>query len=476
MNKFFKKLLLLLALVMASISSYAQVTFDDLKILKNNKEPTISAFSQKDQEAIKGSFPDPDYRRTVRNKLYLSIMEFLNNDYSKCEMSIVNRFVDKINITGLTVNQTYIEKLLKMLRIDNAIDDIAYKMLSAINQDYFALSEIEQKYTDTNLNLNSNRPSELSELYESFKKWPNETTECAYGRFIDLLENVPLSKKPKKKKVFKTRLKTLASYNKQALKASIISPASYHKLEYLRRHSNVIRGELWFADYFQTMQTVKDSNANDQPDNSIYQFEKENNFSSEHLKRLNKISVRELLYIKYNAQQISQLAEVLIKASRRMGSDPNVEAYLPTITQEFTIINDQGEKENYVETLKLTPLEQYNYARKRMRKDILDLQVTEEFRSTDIYYRDIVMAALETGYITFEEISVVVQYDDLWNPTKTKFEKVMNFIFGVANVGTFFVPPPFNIVSSIALTVVEGVIDQKHKNGADNDNPATIID
>ena len=111
-----------------------------------------------------------------------------------------------------------------------------------------------------------------------------------------------------------------------------------------------------------------------------------------------------------------------------------------------------------------------------MRKDIHDIQQMDIFIGKRIFYDEIVMAAFETGYVTIEDLKYVVQYDDLWNPSETKFEKVVGYIRSILGVATFFVPPPFNVGASLALTIADGLIDNATRKGVDNDNPATFID
>lgn len=159
-----------------------------------------------------------------------------------------------------------------------------------------------------------------------------------------------------------------------------------------------------------------------------------------------------------------------------MGVDVDTDSKRPVISQEFSVLQPNGERSNYVETIELDPQSQYNLARRLLRKDMTELQMMDIFVSKKITHEDIVMAALETGYVSLEEIEFVIQYDDLWNPEKTKFEKISGFIFTVAGYSTFFLPPPWNITASIALGVIEGLVEAKNKKGSENDNPATFIE
>ena len=128
-----------------------------------------------------------------------------------------------------------------------------------------------------------------------------------------------------------------------------------------------------------------------------------------------------------------------------------------------------------VEELELDPQSQFNLARRRMRKDILDLEAMDIFNGTRVFYDEVVMAAFETGYLSIEVIEFAVRYDDLWNPTQTRFERISGFIFSFTGYATFFVPPPYNVTASLGLAIIQGIVNSSNVKGEDNDNAATFI-
>lgn len=205
-------------------------------------------------------------------------------------------------------------------------------------------------------------------------------------------------------------------------------------------------------------------------------LEDEDKFASERMKRFSKLTRRKLLYRKYDETQIIILAQIMQKASRRMGVDLDTESGTPYISQEFSVLQPNGERRTYVEKFDLDPQSQFNLARRLLRKDMLEAQMMDTFNGLKITYEDLVMAAFETGYITIEDISLVVRYDDLWNPETSKFERVSGFVFKIAGYTTFFLPPPWNIIGTIAIGVVEGIVEKKNSTGVENDNPATFIE
>jgi hypothetical protein len=101
----------------------------------------------------------------------------------------------------------------------------------------------------------------------------------------------------------------------------------------------------------------------------------------------------------------------------------------------------------------------------------------DNFTGLKITFDDVVMAAYETGYISIDDINYVVKYDDLWNPQMSKYQKYKGFIVRVAGYSTFFLPPPWNIIATIAIGVTDSVIDNRYfQDGAENDNAATFIE
>lgn len=159
-----------------------------------------------------------------------------------------------------------------------------------------------------------------------------------------------------------------------------------------------------------------------------------------------------------------------------MGSDPDHATDRVYITFEYTDLTPTPEPENYVEEIELDPQSQYNLARRLMIRDIYQLYTIDSFGGKDVTYEDIVMAALENGYITFEDLQYVVQYDDLWNKKKSTWQRIKDFIFDIGRTSTLFLPPPWNVVGAIGLVVTESTVNKINRDGTRNDNPAAIID
>ena len=471
-----KKGLFLLTAIMMVKSVFAA----DVKLLANDKEPLIGVFDVKEKERILSLYANKPANLKVRDIFYQAVQSYMQSENLKCEFRLMNFFEYGLYKANYTYTQEDIQNHLKMLRASNFIDDILYDLVSGINTDYFALraltdstkaekgiSQVRKKLLDVN---------DLNEELSPFKTWPDENkNQCVYQEYVHL-KNIVFDETNKLSKDDNDLRYVIGHGYYQ----NIIPVESFKKLEYLRTKSNINKRELWLQDYMKVIFNAKNKMV---PVAKLYlsvnfdrKIEKSETLPSEILKRKERLTKRKLLYLKYDETQIIQLATILQNASRRMGTDPDVKSSRPMIVQEFQVQLRNGQRQTYVEKNELDPQSQYNYARRMLRKDIVQLQMMDSFRNLKVTYDDVVVAALETGYINFEDIQFVVTYDDLWNPNKTRFQKTMGFIFDVAGYSTFFVPAPWNIAAAIVLGVAEGIVDSKSASGADHDNPATIIE
>lgn len=468
------KIMMSLMLSLMSLSCLAQYTLNDMKGLANDKEVIISSFSNKERNKIIAKYPDQAMNDRYAEVLYETMLSFLNSENKRCEFKLMSDLHQRLSDEKIAHNEKDIEEFLKVLRVNHAIDDILYELLSEINRDYFGLKNLNLNSRGKRLFLGHKKllaANDLPELFSGFANFPDEESKCFIQEYNRIVNNI---RKSDGKKSFS--LKSFKTLTIKALELKLISLSTYHKIRYHQTESKINKRSIWLNDYLSIIFNAKNKMV---PVRYVYKprrIEDEDDFSSERIKRFSKITRRKLLYRKYDETQIILLAQVLQKASRRMGVDPDTETGVPYISQEFTVTGPDGQRRTYVETINLDPQSQYNLARRLLRKDVLDLQMMDIFVKQKITHDDIVMAALETGYISLEELEFVVQYDDLWNPEISKFERISGFIFTMAGYSSFFLPPPWNITASIALGVVEGVVNNKFKNGADNDNPATFIE
>lgn len=447
----------------------------DLSLLQNDKEVVISAFSHKEKERISALYRDEHQNRNIQDIFYQSVQDYLQSENLKCEMRLPHFFEHRLFKANLAYAPADIQDHLKMLRVTNAIDDLLYEATRDVATDLFAIRSLdEMNKRETGISAVKAKllaVNDIDQHYDVFKSWPDENTNCVYQEYVHL-KNIIFNEKNQLSKDTND-FKYLTGH---ALHKKIISDATFRKLEYLRTKSAINKRELWLQDYFKIVFNAKNKMV---PVKKIYltmNFDRENKFSTERATRKEKLTRRKLLYLKYDETQIIQLAQVLQRASRRMGTDPDTKSSAPVISQQFDVTLKDGNRQTYVERHVLDPQSQFNYARRMLRKDILAIQMMDSYKKLQVTYEDVVMAAFETGYVSFEDLEFVVNYDDLWNSKKTRFQKVMGFIFDVSGYTTFFLPAPWNIAASIALGIAEGAVDKKFDTGEDHDNPATFIE
>lgn len=460
--------------IFLSFSAFAQYSMDDVQKLRNDKEVHISSFSNKEALRLQAKYTDQADLRRRSDIFYNVMLDFVNADDKHCELKLMGDLQKKLADEKIASNKDEVEEYLKVLRVKHNIDDILYELLSAVNKDYTAMKALNLNKKAKHLFFSHNKitaANDLKDLFSGFSEFPDEESRCFYQEYMFVYNHLknPDGSKTKKMGDFKTL--TIKAYEQ-----NLFSLDTFNKIRFLQDDGTVNKRTIWLNDYLRIIFNAKNKMVPIKYQYKPRKIEEEDEFSSERIKRFSAITRRKLLYSKYDETQIVLLSQLLQKASRRMGVDVDTETKRPIISQEFSVLQANGERSNYVETIELDPQSQYNLARRLLRKDMTETQMMDIFIAKKITHEDIVMAALETGYISLEEIEFVIQYDDLWNPEKTKFEKISGFIFTVAGYSTFFLPPPWNITATIALGVIEGLVDAKHKKGSDNDNPATFIE
>lgn len=456
-------------------NALAQPIDPRMKLLRNDKEVRINAFAADEARALRLSDYDGNKSKALNRIFLLTLQTWMDDDGKGCELDLIPRLQSAFKDARFNYGEEDLKKHFKLLRSRQYIDDIFLTQMLAIIEDYFALRKVDIKDKPGTSGKEEDllAHNDLKELFTDFRRWPDEYKVCSYKAYYELRSKI----RGEDGKLDKDgdELMTLA---KKAYNSGLMTLTSYRRLEFLHEDSNIDERKIWLNDYLNIIFKAKNKLKPVTYDYELINIGKENGYSQEHYKRWTKIGRRQRLYEKYNETQILMLAQVLQKASRRMGVDPDVVTHAPVITQEFEITKEAGaEPENYIERLELDVQSQYNLARRRMRKDILELQMMDTFNKITITYEDVVMAGFETGYVSFEQIDFVLKYDDLWNKKKSFAEKMVNFSFTVAGFSTFFLPTPFNVIGSITLGIADGIIENKFfSEGKDNDNANTFIE
>lgn len=450
-------------------------SYESLNKIRNDKEVVISSFSKAEKARVLNKFSSKDEVSKIQKIFLDNLYTFLNTDDSHCETNYISNLKNDLEKGSKKLSEEEMLDIFKLLRAINAIDDVFYEILESLAKDLYSHSRIDLKQAAikgpfTNYEKKE-KDYDLDLLFSKFKTFPDEKSSCSYSEFIRLRESVGA---PKDKLSVKNKeLKKLAY---SALTKKIITLGTYNELRFLAETSLINKRNVWLNNYFRITFLAKNKMIPFKRNYKVINLEDESKFSSEKVKRFSSITRRKILYKKYDESQIILLTQVMKKASQRMGVDPDTKTSAPYLVHEFIIEKEAGQTQNLVERLELDTQDQFNLARKLLRKDMVALQMMKSFQDVQITYSDLVMASLETGYISLDDIEYVVKYDDLWNPETSKTERMINMTFRIAGYGTFFLPPPWNVTAALALSVIEGIVDNKNINGASNDNPNSIIE
>ena len=170
--------------------------------------------------------------------------------------------------------------------------------------------------------------------------------------------------------------------------------------------------------------------------------------ASKKKKKTHGLSYRLAFYQKYNATQIDLMAQAFYRFNRRI-SAKNV--YL---TYDF-----KGDGSD-TEVVHLSLTEQYDVAVNQLHNEYADVMASSElFQGKKIEFEDLVLGGLETGYVPAQALNTILKIDDRWNPPQaTGFRKVMTIIQKYGGPLLILVPPPFNMISSLSLVLVQSVI------------------
>lgn len=453
----------LFASVIFSLSAFSVDI--DLSKLQNDKEVLTASLSPGAVQRIKDAYSEL-YAQDLNFILVETLREYLDNSEAPDELEFAGYLEARFLESGLEPGR--LQENLKVLRVFNFIDDIFYEILSRSMKLQRRLRKVDQgeswfqwrRYFFTPKILKSN---DLVSLYEHVNK--------------DIDENKPIGLKSFKtfaKKIntnwIVPRVKDLAILNQAALTQGLINEETYVRLMAMSEEG----AASWQASLNAYLEII------DKAKNSMQYSEAEpvgadsDIFPSQYYDRVKKITRRKELYYRFSPTQIVMMAQVLEKVSVRMGVDPSVDTEAPYIRTDY-VQRRNGEVVEYSEVYYLSPSEQFEFARKRLRLDIMNLKASKAFRGVDLSYEDIVMAAYETGYISNQDLRQVVDYDNLWNPNISPWKKYKDFVYSFAGQSALFLPAPWNILAAVGMTLLNGEILNPKPGHEDHENPANVF-
>lgn len=166
-------------------------------------------------------------------------------------------------------------------------------------------------------------------------------------------------------------------------------------------------------------------------------------------------SHRQVFFQKYNNPKYKKLQ---IKALAGL-----LEQFSHTLYESKVEINVTNTATGNIDTIAISPIEQYNFAIKQLRKSIVELEQRYYFYKDNkqIAYMDVIIAAFELGTLPADLLEEVAGIEATWKPEQKKSEKIKKWINRVGSLGSTFLPPPFNLITSTGLIVIESLSNNK---------------
>ena len=297
--------LLMLGLFLHSIFAttvYAQFTMKQIENLQNDKEVVIRSIKKKEREELAAKYTDVEEVKKLKGAFYQAVLEYVNFEDSKCDFHFMDILRTSYAKAGFPSDKDFLLESFKVLRIKHAIDDILVKMLEGITQDKFALEALNVNKKHRSLSFKHKdlvKQNDLAQTFSGFNPWPDERNRCAYREFLFVKTNIKNKDGEKSKRDH--HLKVLIE---RALKEKVITLETFNKLEYLRKESKFADRNLWLTDYFKVILLAKNKMRPKKATYEVKILDKEDDFSTERIRRFSKITRRGLLYRKYNETQI----------------------------------------------------------------------------------------------------------------------------------------------------------------------------
>ena len=430
----------------------------DIRKLANNKEVYSRVLTNQDRlntDLWIKSHPlgAEGLKKAAQLALTETFAEFEKID-STCEFGVIKKLQEDALRHQIINKESEMITFNIYLRHVDLIDDVLYKIFKDSAQVGFALDSVSTTGITSgrprNLYTSQNRDVEVEKLYKDFQAWPDERKDCSLDAYFKIAQK--LTWKTSQDRDFQLQKLNYIAYTKKAISTEV-----FNKLEVLRRKS-VLNWPVYLNRYVDIIDNAKDRLTKAPEPKAT------NDFGSEYISRKQNITQRGNLYRTYNSTQIMILAQIIEKTAKRMDSR--------RVTLNWQYTDDpNGETQVYI----FSPMEQYRATLKLLRKDMGEVMRSEAFKGTNLEYGHLIAAAYETGFIKSEELDYILKFEDFWNPKIPKWMTYRNFAFSLAGTATFYLPPPWNILGSVALVLAQGKFAAGEEEPNPDDNWNVII-
>ena len=405
--------------------------------LRNDKEAVSHLYSRAEWRGAKRRAGS--YLETAHLAL-IGALESLKVGSDLCGANFIREWHHRLEVSGLPNNSSASIDYLILLRSENRIDDLFFKIVEGDlglfgdpaptptrlprihNRD---LKKVTEYLKRANL-----KAEDLPRVFASFKGKSPEAPGCTlqeYRKLIVAHSDIPL-------------LVTAGRVYR-----AIDEGAARLLLDY--DQWGVETTGLALEQYLPALKRVKNR---EKPSTGPSRFLSEKPKGSEGFTR------RELLYLRYDPTQIRMLTTVMKRLFTRMDSTRT----------DLVFTRPDGTNE----AIPLSPMGQYYFARKLLKRDLDDLSRSFFFQGLAPSFEDLLTAALETGMVTPTDLDPLLEVDDLWNPSVPQWKRASDLAFRITGSASLFLPPPYNTLTSVALVLINGFIDRKTRTPSQGDS------
>lgn len=467
----FKKLFFSIALLNGfALCFSAQSNAFDISILKNDKEAVSRAYNKLDLHASKrrmGSVSEQAFKL-----LGDSLTALEAGGTNICDLELVTTLKDKLAQAGISNSHKNIVDLLIVWRSQDLIDDLFFEIMeqSSSFKESLLFSSVNTKTSSIAIKQankfikNKNVPSDaLKSIYEDFNNFSVSNSGCSVEAWMNLSKNLGLSMQ---KKPAATRRFNVAAFASGALSVEAFELAEHFRVNEaqmwelnLNSYLKIVRSAKNFEHYTKKLDEngkpvlnsgfhvlAQDSNGNRILRSDLQAADSQPNVLSSGLikDKKSKTTYRQALYARFSPFQIQELSNFY---------------------RDFLDLM-QGKSAGFY--VKDTPSgRSYDFPASPQRQYIMVAGMMQDQLNAYSYkngvlvtHEDMLAAALETGLINNSAVEAALKIDDFWNPVIPPWKKIADFAFRVTGTATIFLPPPYNVVSSIVMVFINGLINR----------------
>lgn len=405
-------------------------------LLKNDKESVSHLYTRGE---LRGASRRVGNSSETAYSALIGALESLQVGGNLCGATFLQEWGNRIKLSAVASDSAALIDYLILWRSENRIDDLFFKIVEE-DLAWFGTPEPDSVRLPRILNRDLRRvaeymkkknlkPEDLAAVFAPFRGRSPESPGCTLQDYRRLTTTHPdIPSLVTAGRVYRTldegMSRLLLNYDRWGLET----------------------GGLILEQYLGSLKRVKNR---EKPSSGASRFLSEKPKGSGGLTR------RELLYLRFDPTQIRMLTTVMKRLFTRMDSTRT----------DLVFTRPDGT----TESIPLSPMGQYYFARKLLKRDLEELSRSYFFQGLSPGFEDLLSAALETGMVAPSELDPLLEVDDLWNPKVPQWKRASDLAFRITGSASLFLPPPYNTLTSVVLVLINGIIDRKTRTPSQGD-------